>query len=148
MRCLVLANTPAHVHTYKHAVDRLVERGHAVRVLARDYACTIDLCKYYELPYRQYGRHGTERYTLSKFARELPGQFVTVGRQARQFEPDVVFGRGPYAVLAGMVTDAETVLVLDSEPGELAHTLSARFADLAERAAKRGRRQDEVGKAG
>jgi predicted glycosyltransferase len=130
MRCLVLTNTPAHVHTYKHAIHRLVELGHDVRVLAREYACTIDLCEYYDLPYERYGSHGTERYTVAKFARELPGQLATIGRQARQFEPDVVFGRGPYAVWAGTVTDAETILVLDSEPGELAHTLSARYADL------------------
>lgn len=48
----------------------------------------------------------------------------------RQFDPDVIFGRGPYAVWAGSIGRGTTILLLDSEPGVLAHKLSARLADL------------------
>jgi predicted glycosyltransferase len=130
MRCLVLANTPAHVHTYKHAVARLEEEGHDVLVLARDYACTVALCEYYDLPFEVYGSHDTEEYSMTRFARELPGHLLSLFRAVRAFDPEVAFGRGPYAAWVGSVSDAKTILLLDSEPGELAHRVSSQFADL------------------
>jgi predicted glycosyltransferase len=130
MRYLVLANTPAHVHTYKHAVDRLETAGHDVLVLARDYACTVDVLAYHDITYEVYGSHATDRYSTLRFARELPGHFARVLRRTLSFGPDVVFGRGPYAAFAGTVGRASTVLLLDSVPRETAYEFSARFADV------------------
>ena len=129
MRILVLANTPAHVHLYRNAVDRLEEAGHDVLVLTREYACTTDLLDYFGLPYRIYGDHETEGYSKMGFARELGGQFLTIGTEAIRFDPDVVFGRGPYAAYAGTLTRSPVVLVLDDEPGDFNHTVSRPFAD-------------------
>ncbi|MFA9416690.1 DUF354 domain-containing protein [Natrinema sp. HArc-T2] len=129
MRILVLANTPAHVHLYRHAVDRLERAGHDVLVLTREYACTIDLLEYFELPYRVYGDHRTEGYSKLGFAREVGGQFLTIGLEALRFDPDVVFGRGPYAAYAGTLSRTPIVLVLDDEPGDFNHTVSQPFAD-------------------
>ncbi|MXV62535.1 DUF354 domain-containing protein [Natronorubrum sp. JWXQ-INN-674] len=129
MRILVLANTPAHVHLYRHAVDRLEDAGHDVLVLTREYACTTDLLDFYGMPYRVYGEHGTDRYSKLKFARELGGQFFTIGREARRFDPDVIFGRGPYAAYAGTLTRTPVVLVLDDEPTAFNHTISRPFAN-------------------
>ncbi|ELY86262.1 DUF354 domain-containing protein [Natrinema altunense] len=129
MRILVLANTPAHVHLYRHAVDRLERAGHDVLVLTREYACTTDLLDYFDMPYRVYGDHETEGYSRVGFARELGGQFLTIGTEAVRFDPDVVFGRGPYAAFAGTVSRTPVVLVLDDEPGDFNHTVSRPFAD-------------------
>ncbi|WP_222918381.1 DUF354 domain-containing protein [Natrinema sp. SYSU A 869] len=129
MRILVLANTPAHVHLYRHAVDRLERAGHDVLVLTREYACTTDLLDYFDMPYRVYGDHETEGYSKLGFARELGGQFLTIGAEAVRFNPDIVFGRGPYAAYAGTLTRTPVVLVLDDEPGDFNHTVSRPFAD-------------------
>ncbi|PCR89155.1 DUF354 domain-containing protein [Natrinema ejinorense] len=129
MRILVLANTPAHVHLYRHAVDRLGRAGHDVLVLTREYACTTDLLDYFDVPYRVYGDHETEGYSTLAFGRELGGQFLSIGLQAIRFGPDVVFGRGPYAAVAGTLTRTPVVLVLDDEPGDFNHTVSRPFAD-------------------
>ncbi|MDS0475098.1 DUF354 domain-containing protein [Natrinema sp. 1APR25-10V2] len=129
MRILVLANTPAHVHLYRNAVDRLEAAGHDVLVLTREYACTTDLLDYFDMPYRIYGDHGTEQFSRLRFARELGGQFLSIGTQAVRFDPDVVFGRGPYAAYAGTLTRTPVVLVLDDEPGDFNHTVSRPFAD-------------------
>ncbi|MFU8870059.1 DUF354 domain-containing protein [Natronococcus sp.] len=129
MRILVFANTPAHVHLYRHAVDRLERAGHDVLVLTREYACTTDLLDFFGMPYRVYGGHGTDAYSRLRFARELGGQLGTIVRESLRFRPDVVFGRGPYAALAGTVTRTPTVLVLDDEPGDFNHTVSRPFAD-------------------
>jgi hypothetical protein len=130
MNYLFLVNTPAHVHTYKNVVPRLDARGHETLVLAREYACTVDLCEAYELPYVVYGSHDTGRYSRLEFAKELPSHLVTILHETVRFSPDVVFGRGPYAAWAGSIGGGATILLLDSEPGELAHRLSARLADI------------------
>ncbi|SEV82483.1 DUF354 domain-containing protein [Natrinema salifodinae] len=129
MRILVLANTPAHVHLYRHAVDRLAAAGHDVLVLTREYACTTDLLDFFDMPYRVYGSHGTDEFSKVQFARELGGQFCTIGTEAVRFDPDVIFGRGPYAAYAGTLTRTPVVLVLDDEPGDFNHTVSKPFAD-------------------
>ncbi len=129
MRILVLANTPAHVHLYRHAVDRLERAGHDVLVLTREYACTTDLLEFFGMPYRVYGGHETDGYSRLGFARELGGQFLTIGLEALRFDPDVIFGRGPYAAYAGTLSRAPVVLVLDDEPGDFNHTVSRPFAD-------------------
>ncbi len=129
MRILVFANTPAHVHLYRNAVDRLTDAGHDVLVLTREYACTTELLDYFELPYRVYGTHETEAFSKLDFARELGGQLRSIVGEALRFRPDVVFGRGPYAAVAGTVTRSPVVLVLDDEPGDFNHTVSRPFAD-------------------
>jgi predicted glycosyltransferase len=129
MRILVLANTPAHVHLYRNAVDRLERAGHDVLVLTREYACTTDLLEYFGLPYRVYGEHDTSGYSKLRFARELGGQFRSIATETLRFGPDVVFGRGPYAAFAGTLSRTPVVLVLDDEPGDFNHAVSRPFAD-------------------
>ncbi|RQG91245.1 DUF354 domain-containing protein [Natrarchaeobius halalkaliphilus] len=129
MRILVFANTPAHVHLYRHAVSRLEGAGHEVLVLTREYACTTDLLEFFGLPYRRYGTHETAAPSKPRLARELTEQAARITSQSLRFRPDVVFGRGPYAALAGTIARAPTVLVLDDEPGDFNHTVSRPFAD-------------------
>ena len=125
MRYLLFTNTPAHVHLYRHVVDRLAERGHAVRVLARDYGCTVDLLEYFDLPYRVYGSCSTSQSSLLK---QLPRHYLGILRETRRFDPDLLFGMGAYSAHAGAVTRTPTVLVLDSEPTTLDHAVSRPFA--------------------
>lgn len=125
MRYVVFTNTPAHVHLYKHAVRRLQDRGHAVRVLGRDYGCTKALLEYYDLPYRIYGHCGTSQSSL--FAR-LPKHYLRILRAVRRFDPDLLFGMGGYAAHAGLLSRTPVVLILDSEPTTLDHLVSKPFA--------------------
>ncbi|WP_276257023.1 DUF354 domain-containing protein [Halomontanus rarus] len=125
MRVLVLANTPAHVHTYRYAVDRLEARGHDVLVLVRDDGCAVSLASAFDLPAEVYGVHDAGPGSPSAFVRQLGGQFASIARRAVAFGPDVVFGRGPYAAFAGTLTRTPVVLLLDDEPGSFAHTLSS-----------------------
>jgi len=126
MRYLIFTNTPAHVHLYRNAIERLRDRGHSVRVLARDYGCTVDLLEWYDLPYEIYGHCDTSKYSLF---RQLPRHYARMLRLARRFDPDLLLGMGAYAAHTGIATRTSTVLILDSEPTSLDHLLSRPFAD-------------------
>ncbi|QSX00759.1 DUF354 domain-containing protein [Haloterrigena alkaliphila] len=123
MKALIFNNTPAHVHMYKHAVTRLEDQGHDVLVLARDDEVTEALLEAADLPYVIYGERSESLHSL---AWELPSHLYTIVRQARQFDPDVIFGKGPYAAVAGTVTRTPTIAVLDSETS-LDHVVARPF---------------------
>ena len=126
VRVLVCANTPKHVHVYRGVVERLLERGHEVLVLARDYQCTVALCDHFGLPYETYGSLDSTKGSL---LRRLPGHYARLLPRAVRFSPDLVFGMGSYAAHAGLVTRAPVVLLLDSEHHPLDHAISHPFAD-------------------
>jgi len=121
---LFFTNTPAHVHLYRHPVERLEDAGHEVLVLARDYTCTVDLLEYYDLPHEVVGYCGTSKYSV--FA-QLPAHYLRAARQARRFDPDLVFGTGCYAAHVAAVVRTPSVLVNDSEPADLDHAISKPF---------------------
>lgn len=125
MRFVFFANTPAHVHLYRHAVGRLADAGHDVLVLARDYGCTVALLEGYDVQHRVYGACGTTKGSLF---RNLPRHYANVLPAVRSFDPDVIFGVGAYAAHAGLVSRSPAVLVLDSEPTSIDHAISRPFA--------------------
>ncbi|OIB57847.1 DUF354 domain-containing protein [Natrialba sp. SSL1] len=125
MKFLFFTNTPAHVHLYKHAVRDLRARGHDVRILAREYTCTVDLLEWHDLPYEVYGACGTTKGSLVS---RLPAHYVRAIRLARRFDPDLIFGMGGYAAHTGAVLRTPTVLLIDSEPAAFDHAISTPFA--------------------
>ncbi|WP_440766653.1 DUF354 domain-containing protein [Natronorubrum sp. DTA7] len=112
MKCLIFNNTPAHVHQYKHAVQRLEDRGHDVLVFARSDEFTEALLSYHDLPYETYGKRSE---SLQSLAWEIPTHLYNIARRVRKFDPDVIFGKGPYAAAAGMLSRTPAIAVLDSE---------------------------------
>lgn len=126
MRYAFFTNTPAHVHLFRHAVDRLRGAGHDVVVLGREYGVTKRLLSYYDLPFRIYGRTDASQFSL---ARRLPRHFLRIRREMRQFDPDVVFGMGAYAAVGGLFAGAPSVIVVDSEPDPVDHAVSKRLVD-------------------
>lgn len=125
MQYLFFTNTPAHVHLYRHAVQTLRDRGHEVLVLAREYTCTVELLEWYDLPYEIYGYCDTSKGSLLS---RLPAHYYRAIRQARRFDPDLIFGMGGYAAHTGAVTRTPTVLLIDSEPASFDHAISTPFA--------------------
>lgn len=127
MRYVFFTNTPAHVHLYRHAVERLDEQGHEVTILARDYGCTVDLLEHHDLPHVVYGTCKPAKGSLFV---HLPGHYLRIARNILRIRPDVVFGIGAYAAHASVLVRCRCVLVVDSEPTTLDHRISRPFADL------------------
>jgi predicted glycosyltransferase len=125
MHYLFFTNTPAHVHLYKHVVEQLQAAGHETSILAREYGCTTQLLDWEGLEYDVYGACGTNRQSLF---RNLPMHYYRIVRAVRKLDPDLIFGMGAYGAHAGLISGAPTILVLDSEPTSLDHTISTPFA--------------------
>src|SRR6056297_2379084 len=125
MKCLIFANTPAHIHLYKHVVEELRARGHDVLVLGRDYGCTVELIEWYDLPHEVYGYCATAKGSL--FAR-LPAHYARALYHVNRFDPDLIFGMGGYAAHTAALTRTPSVLVLDSESTGLDHAVSTPLA--------------------
>jgi predicted glycosyltransferase len=125
MRYLFFTNTPAHVHLYRNAVERLRAAGHEVLVLGRRYGCTEALLEYHDLPYQIYGEYDAASDSLYAV---LPQHYAGAIRRTLRFDPDCVFGYGAYAAHAGAVARTPTILVLDSEPTPIDHAVSRPFA--------------------
>lgn len=127
MHYVFFANTPAHVHLYKHTIDRLQQQGHEVLVLGRDYGCTIALLEHYDLPHTIYGGCGATKWSLFT---SLPGHFIGIAKAIRSVEPDHIFGMGAYAAFAGLISGTPPVLLLDSETTGIDHAISRRLARI------------------
>lgn len=124
MKYLFFMNTPAHVHMYKNVVRRLSDDGHDVKILARDYGCTLDLLDSYDFEHEIYGKCETKKYSL---VRELPFHYLNIFRMTRNFDPDLIFGIGAYAAHAGAITRTPVITIHDSEPTSLDHKISMPF---------------------
>jgi len=126
MKCLIFANTPAHAHVYKNAVEELQSRNHDVLVLARDYSCTVELLEWHGLPYEVYGKCETNKFSLFQ---QLPSHYASIIKRTLSFEPDIILGMGAYSAHAGVVSRTPVILLLDSEPTALDINVSRPFAE-------------------
>ena len=89
MRLLVDMGHPAHVHFFKNAIRSLEERGHAVKITARDKDVTLALLEAYGFEYTVRGSGGVG--TLSKGVGMFKTDMKMLGI-ARKFKPDVMAG--------------------------------------------------------
>lgn len=128
MRVIVTVQHPGHVHFFRHAIRELVDRGHEVKVFARENQAAVDLLERLGVPYE----------TLAGAADSLPSLAAAQGmyearllRRARQFDPDVMTAIGGVAVshVASLV-GARSVVFYDTEHATLIHRLAYPFADV------------------
>lgn len=126
-RILVDVTHPAHVHLFRHAIEELARRGHAVAVTSREKDCTTELLDAYGIDHAVLSHCGDRPVELVS---EWLARDVRTVRFARSFEPDVVLNRlSPTAVHAAAMVGAGCVVFHDhEETNRLAHAL-APFVD-------------------
>jgi predicted glycosyltransferase len=103
---------PAHVHFFKHVIRSLSERGHAIRIVARDKDVTNSLLDRLGLPYESVGRSGKKSYFGQ--AAELVGRDYAIARIARDFRPDMIATRNPAGAQAGRLLGIRSVFDTDN----------------------------------
>jgi hypothetical protein len=126
MDVVVSVQHPAHVHFYKHAIERLQRRGHEVHVYALDKDVTLELLAANDLDYTVLGsRRPDDSVPVSQLAYEL-----RLWRAARRHDPDVVTAIGGVAAShVATLLGTESVIFTDTEHATLSNRLAFPFAD-------------------
>jgi predicted glycosyltransferase len=127
MRVIVTVQHAGHVHFFKHTIDELEERGHEVRVLARDNEASIELLDACDIEYDVLA--GGSSSLLSLAVTQGVYEARVLGR-AREFEPDVMAAIGGVAVShVAPLVGARSVVFYDTEHATIIRRLAFPFAD-------------------
>jgi uncharacterized protein len=122
-----LTNSP-HVLVMRPVIARLRERGHEVRVTARDFAQTLQLCDRLGIDHTPIGRHRGERAAAK--AAGLASRSAALVRWARrQGRFDVALGHGSNDVtVAAALLRIPSATMFDYEWATVQHTINCRLA--------------------
>ncbi len=122
-----LTNSP-HVLVMRPVIARLRERGHDVRVTARDFAQTLELCDRLGVEHTAIGRHRGER-AAAKAAGLLSRSAALVRWARRQGRFDIALGHGSNDVtVAAALLRVPSSTMFDYEWATVQHTINCRLA--------------------
>ena len=112
MRILIDILHPAHVHFFRNFHAEMTDRGHQLRITARDKDRSVELLQAFGLPYQQISRQKSG----AGLAVEMAGRTARLMKIMRSFRPDVMTGiMGPSIALAGAVRRVPAVVFYDTE---------------------------------
>lgn len=112
MRILIEILHPAHVHFFRPFIAAAEERGHEIRVTARDKDVTRELLDTHGIPYRLLSR---QRRGMG-LAFELFWRGFRLIREAKRWRPDVLVSiMGPTVALARPFLRARAIALYDNE---------------------------------
>lgn len=126
MRILIDITHPAHVHFFRPALALLRERGHEVRVTARDKDVTLPLLERFGIEHETLSKAGRTRWQLLA---ELATRVWRLRRVVRRYRPHVIVAReGVFGCLAGWLTGVPAISIDDTDDAPIQHALSFPFA--------------------
>ncbi|MGA2320313.1 MAG: DUF354 domain-containing protein [Solirubrobacteraceae bacterium] len=128
-----LTNSP-HVLVMRPVIERLAADGHEVRVTARDFAQTIELCERFEIAHTAIGRHRGERLAFK--AAGLASRSAALVRWARADAHaagaarfDLALGHGSNDVtVAAALLRIPSATMFDYEWATVQHNVNCRLA--------------------
>jgi len=122
-----LTNSP-HVLVMRPVIARLRARGHDVRVTARDFAQTLELCERLGIEHTAIGRHRGER-AAAKAVGLLSRSAALVRWARRQPRFDIALGHGSNDVtVAAALLRIPSSTMFDYEWATVQHTINCRLA--------------------
>lgn len=125
MRIVFFVHTPAHVHLFRNPMLELTNKGHDVRIVARDYGSTIALLQQYHFDYHIYLKATNHKaLTLLQIPQYVTGEVVHTLR----FAPDLLIGIGPDEPLVSFLLGKPSIIINDSEPLPFQQLVNRAFA--------------------
>jgi len=91
MRILIDIGHPAHIHLFKNFACRMQERGHKILFTCRDRECVLQLMRFYEFVYDNFGKHYSS--VQGKIFGLLKNELQMLNT-ALQFKPDLFVSHG------------------------------------------------------
>ena len=83
--------TPAHFHFFKNAISELKQKGHSIKIAARDYQSVIYLLDKYDI---EHDKVRKMRSGILKKAIDLPSADYHLLKAAKDFHPDILVSLG------------------------------------------------------
>ena len=121
-----LTNSP-HVLVMRPLIATLRERGHEVRVTARDFAQTLELCERFGIEHTAIGRH--RGGGLAAKARGLAARSRALTRWARGRGIDLALGHGSNDItVAAALLRIPSATMFDYEWATVQHNVNCRLA--------------------
>lgn len=113
LRVLVDVGHPAHVHFFKNMIWNLEEKGHEVKITARDKEISLDLLDAYGFRYENLGK---SRRGLVNKAFGMVTIDYNLYKITRRFKPDILTGIGSmYAAQVGGLINKPSIIFTDTE---------------------------------
>jgi uncharacterized protein len=121
MKILFDIGHPAHVHYFKHLIQRLLESGDQVYVVAREKDITFNLLEAFGIPYTSRGK-GSNNIVL-KFVYLFKGAFK-IWKMARQNKIDCFISfASPYNAIAARLYGKPNITFDDTEHNKFNHKI-------------------------
>ncbi|HWQ65287.1 MAG TPA: DUF354 domain-containing protein [Methanospirillum sp.] len=128
MRILIDLNDPADVYLFSQVIRILQERGHTVRVTAREKEIMAEMLEYQGISYISRGPGG---YSLSSKAWHLIHNVIFLIHEIWSFHPDILVGsHNMYLALAGRICKVPSVICADTEHDAYTRYLTYPFASM------------------
>ena len=127
MRILIDIGHPAHVHYFRNAIKILEEKGHKIRVTARDKEVSLQLLDHYQIPYICTGKN--YKSILGKAYSVIRNEFHIL-KAALDFKPDIFVSFFlPFPSHVGFLLNRPVVGFTDTENAKLNIWISKYFTD-------------------
>ncbi|BAF58564.1 Uncharacterized protein conserved in archaea [Pelotomaculum thermopropionicum SI] len=127
MRIAFFINTPAQAHTWRYIIENLIEDGHQVKILARNYDSAPVLLDKYGFDYEIYIEPG--RYRHLRSLQIIPHVWHGY-RLAIRFKPHIIIGFGIIEALTSFFLKKPCLVFTDSEPVPLQNYLNKLFSSV------------------
>ena len=128
MRILVGIEHPKRVHVWKNSIKKLIERGHEVKIAARDKDITLKLLDLLGFNYEVYGKNYIR---IFRKAYGLVESDLKLLKIARGFDTDLFVGKGSgYMGQVSRMLSKPYICFSDTEHAKLANLLTYPFADV------------------
>ncbi len=127
MKIAFFVNTPAQVHFYRNIIKKLKERGHEIKILARDYRETISILEGFNMNYSIF----TIAYQ-SKYVKSLVFPFDTLlaYKLLKNFKPDIVVGHAFYSVYSSKLLRKPSIIFNDNDFAPIQFIMLSPFTNV------------------
>ena len=128
-----LTNSP-HVLVMRPVIERLQAQGHEVRVTARDFAQTLELCERFGIAHTAIGHHRGERLSakaagLASRSAALVSWARAASRAAGSKRFDLALGHGSNDItVAAAILRVPSATMFDYEWATVQHNVNCRLA--------------------
>lgn len=126
MNIAIFVSTPAQAYFFKNIVRALEQKGHVIRVLARDYRETLLILDSAGIPYHVFARVSASKY--GKMA-GLPRHILAATRYLRGQRVDIIVGTGVYSVFPALFLRRPNIVFMDEVSTEIELRMQRPFLD-------------------